>query len=265
MMSFLAIMALQAVDKAIKVADKAINKVGQHINPSFAEDLVEHIVPGSVLNQVEKHLSRKAAKEGARQLALPAPEKFLLLPKQTANSVDKETTSVLSQDVSLSMEEISKEYLKSNHNILKFFDADIDNLANQVSKNRVGKLLDKTSILKMPDLDFKTESFYTSMRKTSIDIDVICKNTGISRDIINKIKQHVFVEEHILRYGVGRFFPDADMAAAWNRLIENKYVYSDLKMLQHEYAEALFMQGLKVAYDDAHYLVNKLYDWDSTL
>jgi len=55
------------------------------------------------------------------------------------------------------------------------------------------------------------------------------------------------------------------MAAAWNRLIDNKYVYSDLKMLQHEYAESLIMEGLKVSYDDAHYIVNKLYDWDSTL
>ena len=124
---------------------------------------------------------------------------------------------------------------------------------------------EKTPTPKIPDLDYKTELFYNAMRETSKDVDAICKNTGISRDIITKIKQHVFVEEHILRNSVGKFFPDADMAAAWNRLIENKYVYSDLKMLQHEYAESLIMKGLEVAYDDAHYLANKLYDWDSTL
>jgi hypothetical protein len=66
--------------KIIAAENKAFDKVLQNINPSFAADLVETAVPTQILNKVEGQLVSQAAKESAQQLALPAPEKFLLLP-----------------------------------------------------------------------------------------------------------------------------------------------------------------------------------------
>lgn len=58
-----------------------------------------------------------------------------------------------------------------------------------------------------------------------------------------------------------RFFPDADMAAAWKRLIDGNFVYSDLLLLQHEYAEALIIDGT----GPSHAFVDKLYNWKDSL
>ncbi len=73
-----------------KVKNKIVDNVNKHLNPSFAEDLVEHVVPNSVLNQVEKQLADKAVKESVNTLALPAPEKVSLLPASVINEVVKE-------------------------------------------------------------------------------------------------------------------------------------------------------------------------------
>jgi len=43
-----------------------------------------------------------------------------------------------------------------------------------------------------------------------------------------------------------RFDPDPHMAAAWQRLISNQYIKTDLKWLLHEYAESLIMQSRKI-------------------
>jgi len=51
------------------------------------------------------------------------------------------------------------------------------------------------------------------------------------------------------------------MAAAWKRLMDGNFVYSDLVLLQHEYAESFAMQGDKIPYDIAHEIVNKVYNW----
>src|SRR5690606_81948 len=244
----------------ITAEQKVVQKIGSKLG-SYTDDLVEQVVPGKVLRKVEGQLESKAARSAAEEGVECLTAEASVLAKET-KSVSDATQGV---SKNLSMAEIAQQRLKANDHLLRDFDKCIENLTKQVNKDPVGRLLEATPSPKVPELDRRTELFYNAMRETSKDVDDICKNTGISRDVIIKVKQHVFIEEHMLRHGIEKFFPDADMAAAWNRLKENKYVYSDLKMLQHEYAESLIMQGLEVAYDDAHCLANKLYDWDSTL
>ncbi len=115
------------------------------------------------------------------------------------------------------------------------------------------------------------EKFYEKMRIANDDVFAICRSTGINRHIIQKIKNHVFVEEHIqfgisMEKHVDRFSSDIDIAEAWGRLIDGNFVQSDLILLQHEYAEFLIMQGTKIDYNIAHYeLINKIYDWNNEL
>lgn len=86
-----------------------------------------------------------------------------------------------------------------------------------------------------------------------------------SIDVIERIKKHVFLENHILHNGIGKFAPDADMAAAWKRLIDNTFTQTDLLFLQHEYAESFIMNGLDIAWREAHDRVNQMYNWDILL
>lgn len=43
------------------------------------------------------------------------------------------------------------------------------------------------------------------------------------------------------------------------------FVYSDLLLLQHEYADSIIMRGIQVPYDPAHAFVNTLYNWEKSL
>ncbi len=155
--------------------------------------------------------------------------------------------------------------LTKNKNTLESFDRNINDIAKTAKPGKVGKVLEKTHAHKLPALELETKTFYENMRKSALDIEKICQNTGLDRNIITRIKNHLFNEEHILRTGISKFHPDEDIAAAWQRLIDNNYVYSDLKLLQHEYAESLIMNGLEMTYDDVHPRINTIYNWEKSL
>jgi len=82
---------------------------------------------------------------------------------------------------------------------------------------------------------------------------------------LQKIKDHVFSEKHILSDGIKRFPADLDMAEGWLRLTNGNFIQSDLTLLLHEYAESIIMQGTRVSYNDVHPIVNTLYNWHKSL
>ena len=65
--------------------------------------------------------------------------------------------------------------------------------------------------------------YYESVRHMKTDTTHIAASTGISKDKIDKIKEHIFVKEHNLVNGRRRFDPSYDMAQSWQRLINGKY------------------------------------------
>ena len=72
-----------------------------------------------------------------------------------------------------------------------------------IPDTRYGKVLtleipfDKIQkILKEADL------FYNNIRLNNEDVLLIAKNTGIRKEFIQQIKNHVFFEEHILSEGI---------------------------------------------------------------
>lgn len=56
-----------------------------------------------------------------------------------------------------------------------------------------------------------------------------------------------------------------DIAEAWKRLIDNKFIKQDLLLLKHEYIEFLIMEGISISWDEAHRYVNLMFDWENTL
>ncbi|MGE0010453.1 MAG: hypothetical protein AB7F19_00640 [Candidatus Babeliales bacterium] len=117
-----------------------------------------------------------------------------------------------------------------------------------------------------PRCDYKAVDWtleeYDKIRSCTNDIDVIAKNTGWPLRKIKLIKEHLFINEHILPDNVvDRFAPDEEIAAAWDRLFKGDYIKNDIKLLRHELAEALFEKKFKIDYQRAHDIINKTWYW----
>lgn len=102
--------------------------------------------------------------------------------------------------------------------------------------------------------------YYESVRHMKTDTQKISAATGISRDKIDKIKNHVFITEHDLLTGHKRFDPSYDMAQSWQRLINGDFKEQDIVLLKHEYAELRYMEK-GYSQNEAHILASKKYNY----
>lgn len=116
--------------------------------------------------------------------------------------------------------------------------------------------------------DAHANRYYESMRNSrkSNIIDHIANNTGISKKSINKIYDHVFINEYELSGGKRRFDPDYYMAESFRRLREGKNIQKhDLIMLKHERLEYELMKKLHLKYDEAHKITERKYNYQKAL
>jgi YD repeat-containing protein len=101
---------------------------------------------------------------------------------------------------------------------------------------------------------------YAAIRNSTTDVQSIADNTGISEANIQNVKNHLFVNEHLLdRYvaqGVpavmGRFDSDISIAQAWFRLESGAFTQEDILLLKHETAESWYVQKYGPSYNAAH-------------
>lgn len=130
-----------------------------------------------------------------------------------------------------------------------------------------GALTDKNDPL-YTRRDAHANRYYESMRNSrkSNIIDHIANNTGISKKSINKIYDHVFINEYELSGGKRRFDPDYYMAESFRRLREGKNIQKhDLIMLKHECLEYELMKKLHLKYDEAHKITERKYNYQKAL
>ncbi len=113
--------------------------------------------------------------------------------------------------------------------------------------------------------DRHAQEFYESVRNRNKQHEIVkvSNNSGLSQSDVEKIYNHVFINEYDLEDGRKRFDPSYDMAESWRRLSEigGKNIQPhDLVMLRHELMEHdLMAKGMK--YDEAHELTNKSYNY----
>lgn len=101
---------------------------------------------------------------------------------------------------------------------------------------------------------------YDEIRRNGTDVEVISRNTGIKPANIQKVKNHIFYDEHLLdRYtelGVPaewrRFDSDLAIAQAWKRLQGGDHTVLDMRLLRHEAAEMNRMRKVEQRYSAAH-------------
>lgn len=113
--------------------------------------------------------------------------------------------------------------------------------------------------------DRHAQEFYESVRNRNKQHEIVkvSNNSGLSQSDVEKIYNHIFINEYDLEDGRKRFDPNYDMAESWRRLSEigGKNIQPhDLVMLNHELMEHDLMEkGMK--YDEAHELTNKTYNY----
>jgi hypothetical protein len=108
---------------------------------------------------------------------------------------------------------------------------------------------------------------YATIRASTDDVAAIAAHTGIKPVNIQKVKDHLFYNSHLLdRYEnmgipsvMSRFDSDAGIAAAWLRLSSGRGTGVDMQLLRHEAAEAWFMRRNGPGYTAAHNAAQKRY------
>ena len=102
--------------------------------------------------------------------------------------------------------------------------------------------------------------FYEGMRHRKDDVASISMNTGISVETIQKIKNFVFIEYHNLEDGYKRFYPNADMADSWQRMISGRFREVDLLLIKHELLEMEYIEA-GFSQKEAHEKANETHNY----
>ena len=94
------------------------------------------------------------------------------------------------------------------------------------------------------------------------DVERISANTGYPTDVIQRIKDFIFMDIHDLGGGrISRFDASFEMAQSWQRLIEGKNIQPhDLTLLRHEIMEKQLMDS-GYTQDEAHTLTSQIYNY----
>ncbi len=109
--------------------------------------------------------------------------------------------------------------------------------------------------------------YYEEIRKRESDIKAISKNTGYSKQEIETVKAHLFIN----KYDLGEdepttFYPSYDIAVSWQNLIEGKHIEEkDIILLKHELYEYNLMQNEGLPYLEAHERTQKLYNYQKAV
>ncbi|MEO0826904.1 MAG: RHS repeat-associated core domain-containing protein, partial [Cyanobacteria bacterium J06642_9] len=98
---------------------------------------------------------------------------------------------------------------------------------------------------------------YQAIRNSSDDVTSIARNTGFPERRIQRIKDHLFNNQHQLDSGISYFDPDPDIADAWGRLQNGTHNLEDIRLLNHEYFESRFEGIFRTDYRTAHNATNR--------
>jgi SPP1 gp7 family putative phage head morphogenesis protein len=116
--------------------------------------------------------------------------------------------------------------------------------------------------------DAHAERYYESMRnrKNAPVVSAISQNTGISKEKVSKMFDHLFINKYDLHKGHTRFDSDYNIAESVRRLLDGKSILEHDKILvMHEAMEYDLMNKNGLSYEEAHSLANKSYNYEKAL
>lgn len=142
----------------------------------------------------------------------------------------------------------------------------LDNAFNDANKDDIIRLGALTRGSEKAD-EF-AHKYYASVRKMTTDCERIAKHTGLSIDLVEKAKKHLFMTKHKLEYlnELDYFYPDYDIAQSWQRLSDKNRMIErhDLILIHHEALESEYI-AKGYSQKEAHELANKKYSYQKAL
>ena len=107
------------------------------------------------------------------------------------------------------------------------------------------------------------DRYYEEVRKRSpyVDSNKIAKYTDMTPDQIEAIRNHVFIDEHLIDGVMKRFDTDYYQAEAWQRLTNGEGTAEDQFFLKHELRELTLEHEMGYTHDEAHATANSEYNW----
>ena len=111
----------------------------------------------------------------------------------------------------------------------------------------------------------RADDAYDFIRASTSDVGTISQISGMKISNIQKVKNHLFYDEHLLdRYEslgipgkMNRFDSNIDIADAWLRLEAGTHTSLDIQLLKHEAAEAWYMRKHGPSYNNSHNAAQK--------
>lgn len=167
------------------------------------------------------------------------------------------------EDNGKSVLEINKEKLLSDQ---EYQDC-LRKIKNLKSESRNLKVKDYNTVdADIKKLDEEALRLYDQIRENNNDMDRIADNLKIDKKFVERVKEHLFFDEHKLYQGFQRFAPDKNIAESWNRLVDNSYLNGDLELFLHEFAESKLTEAFPTrANSELHSYVDTIHNWTTEL
>lgn len=123
-----------------------------------------------------------------------------------------------------------------------------------------GGILDKS----VEEQDAYAKRAYEEIRKKNAESDIakVAKSSGLSKEEVEKVRNHLFFAAHNLEKGLSRFDESAEIANAWEALEQGRPSDLDIMMIKHELEELTIMEQYGYSYNKAHLLANRKYPWE---
>lgn len=136
-------------------------------------------------------------------------------------------------------------------------------LRSAVQKGAIDTSTSRGFVKAQKHADMYYEEMRNRDRKTVVS--TIAERSSMTQDDARRAFEHLFVNEHELANGTGRFTPDYEIAQSVQRLIDqNEPLPHDLVLFPHENAEALAMEAGK-SQQEAHRMANEEYNYQAKL
>ena len=106
------------------------------------------------------------------------------------------------------------------------------------------------------------DTFYEAIRKRTDDVEHIARNTGYPVPVIKRIKDYLFIEEHLLDDVMKKFESCFEIAQSWHRLAYEPECIQphDLLLLKHEIREMEYVEK-GFSQDEAHTIASREFDY----
>lgn len=137
------------------------------------------------------------------------------------------------------------------------------NIQSENYGGRYGGILDKSN----EEQESYAKRAYEEIRNKNelFDIEKVSNSSGIKKEDIKKVRDHIFINKHLLNGEMKRFDESPEIALAWEALEQNRASDKDILLVKHELEELTIMENLGYNYDIAHLYANKKYPWEYKL